>query len=570
MNPVLALEKARAKLNLKKRITELQREVYARKGDIIRFAVDKHITSKDTKLEFQNHRFLLPLYTDKSETIVVKKPAQVGVTEFIIVRIFEAASRGLSSFMVLPKQSLRNTYVKTRIDPLLDGGCYSDMIRNPGEGNLLLKTLNNNANLIFVGSNSRSEMVSHPADQLVIDELDYCTLNYLSLAEKRLDHSREKRRIYVSTPTIANYGIDRMYKNSDMKVWKLKCEYCGTWQSLNFFGNVLRKDEDITGEWLPVNGGIAVCCIKCGKEINRYAMGEYVATQESDISGYQLPALCHPTKTIEELYSRYCLSGNSAYERQSFENNDLGECYTAEGTNITNNLLDKCKKSYTLANITIDFDDTCTIGIDVGKYLHIIISRHKGNDRQVIYIGKLLADDDRSVGEIDRLVIRYRVRQGVIDLRPETVLSKKICEKTDYIIWGCDYSTDGQPSEIIKKQPDHKRVIANRTWVIDEMVEDFKRGLISLPADAHDVMGGEYYRHMQAPVRLMIKANNGRVRYSWDEGGADDHFFHASVYDKIARMMMDEYYFGDRKSFQRDAGDRVFNVSDGKNNIFSL
>ncbi|MBT6053054.1 MAG: hypothetical protein HOG49_40150 [Candidatus Scalindua sp.] len=531
---------------------DIEALLFGKENPELEFAVNKHRTFKGNRLDFKKHAFLIDLYKDPSSEIIVKKPTQVGLTEWIISKMFKAAFNGHTSFTVLPKQKLRDAYVDTRINPLLTT-CYFDMLKNGEKGNLSLKKLKH-AYLHFVGSNSETEMVSHPADQLIIDELDFCDSRNLPLAENRLDHSNLKHRIYVSTPTLAGVGIDRRYVGSDKKKWHLKCEHCGKWQTLNFFGNVLMKDDDITGDWIPITGGVGIHCVKCGGIMNRFAVGEYIAEQKSDPSGYHIPALCHPTKSIKELYKKWIYSKDNEYEKQIFMNNDLGECYAAEGSNISQNSLDNCKANYNLSNTHINVSDRCVIGIDVGKYFHVIVGRVEGKKLRVVVVKKLLIDDDASIVEIFALIKKYGIKKGVIDARPENKLSNKISEKSGGIIWTCDYSTKENATEIFKEDKEKRRVVANRTWSIDDMVEGVRLQNILLPMEAHTIGGGydevqakgkkgakpcgEFYSQLQAPTRIAIRDSRGLIRYSWQEGSEQDHYFHALNYCNIAKLQI--------------------------------
>ena len=560
--------KKKEKQNIENMLLELQleeaelvirNERIARQHKRVRFALERHLTSKGLKMEFEKHKYLLPLYKDDAQKKVVKKPTQVCVSEWLNVCVFSEAEKGLSTMFVLPKQNLRNSYVKTRIDPLVRQ-CYADMMQDT-EGSVILKKFKNNCYAIFVGSNAESEFVSMPVDQVIIDERDYCDQNNIKLAKKRHGHSRYKLEIDVSTPTIKGRGIDVLFKNSDQKKWFVKCSGCGERQSWSFFGNVLTLKEG-EGEWNPINSGLAVHCIKCSKEIDRFADGEYVGMNKSEISGYQIPALCHPVKTIEEIYNNWLAARHNEYEKQVFMNCDLGECYTPEGANISQKLLDKCIRDYNLCNINIGYNDVCTIGIDVGTYFHVIVSRLEGNIRQIIYAKKLLVDDDASIVEILSLIKRLRIRRGIIDAAPERKLSKKISELSGGVIWRCDYTTEAMPAGQYKVQNDEMRVVADRTWSIDEMIEDIKLQKVFFPQEAQLIENGELYAELQAPTRMMVKGARGKARFVWDEGSQADHFFHAMNYDKLAqKLLLGIFDVSDADAFQPKLQDRVFTGS---------
>ncbi len=557
-----------ARVRIKSRIRELSNEVLALRHPRIEFAIKRHVSSVGHRLDFTRHAFLIELYCDDSQEIVVQKPTQVGVSEWAIVRVFEKAEQGLSTFYVLPKQRLRDIFVQTRIDTLLDVN-YTDMLRaRDDSGNMMLKMFKRRANAIFVGSNSKTELVSYPADQLIRDEVDYCDQRLLPLSEHRLDHSIHKLKIDISTPTVENFGINELYQDSDGKAWQVKCTRCGMWQGLNFFGNVLEKSAEIKGDWVAinVNGGLAltVHCVGvgCRKPIDRFMTGEYVKTREHGVSGYKLPALCHPTKTIAELYRKWQKASGNEYRRQLFMNNDLGECYTPEGANLAKNILDNCKENYTLSCIHTDYNDRCTMGIDVGKYFHVRVSRRRGRQYELVYAKKLLIDDDRSITEIISLIKRLRVRFGIIDARPEVKLSKAISELSKGVIWRCDYLTGEKPEEVFKADKESEMIKVDRTWACDEMADDYKMFRTQLPMEAHTLENGEFYEQMGAPTRMAVIGARGVPRIVWSEGTKLDHWFHASVYDKMAQLMMATINVtGNREDFQPKAGNRIFSGS---------
>jgi len=544
-------------------IIMLKREAQKRNCDYstmhhrIEFAVKRHLSSYGTKMDFNNHAYLLPLYCDDSQKIRVKKPRKVGVSEWLNVRIFEGALNKLSTMYVLPKQSLRNVYVAERINPLIES-CYTDMMHRDSEGSVMLKKFKNRANTFFAGSNSQSELIMIVADQLIIDEYDFCEQKNIKVAEGVLGYSNYGIDIRVSTPTTEGVGIDEALIESDNKHWFNRCEHCGERQILNFFGNVLEKADDESGEWMPINSGIAVHCIKCRKPMDRHAQGEYVSARQHEISGYSIPALCHPKKTVESLFESWQTAKNNEYEKQIFYNHELGECYTPEGSNISQNLLDKLKENYNLTETHTDIHDRCVMGIDVGKYYHVIVGRFKQNKLQIIYIRKLLIEDDRSSHEILSLIKRLNVKRGIIDIAPERKLAHQLCKASNWVIWQCEYKTREFPKEIYTIDKANKVIGAERTWSIEEMVEAVTEQRMMLPREAGTVDDGTFYAQMQAPVRTAIKTTKGRIIYEWKEGSQDDHYFHAMNYCNIAKAQINSLALigANPDRFQPDLKDR--------------
>lgn len=89
-----------------------------------------------------------------------------------------------------------------------------------------------------------------------------------------------------STPTVQNYRIDQLYKESDQRMWFHKCPHCGYEQVLDFDKNIklVNKDGiDIIGKnVLP--GTYQYVCQKCGKPLDRWYSGHWEPTA-TDVSG---------------------------------------------------------------------------------------------------------------------------------------------------------------------------------------------------------------------------------------------------------------------------------------------
>ena len=82
-----------------------------------------------------------------------------------------------------------------------------------------------------------------------------------ALALGRMDHSTIKDEFYLANPTVPNYGIDKMYQDSDQRVWMIECTACGKENCLELeFPSCLQRQTDRSGKRV---------CRKCGNEINR-------------------------------------------------------------------------------------------------------------------------------------------------------------------------------------------------------------------------------------------------------------------------------------------------------------
>jgi phage terminase large subunit GpA-like protein len=74
---------------------------------------------------------------------------------------------------------------------------------------------------------SSTALKSIPVDRTVFDESDEMAPDMIDLALERMSHSELKEEIYLSTPTIPDYGVDRLFQRSDQRHWFIKCHKCG-------------------------------------------------------------------------------------------------------------------------------------------------------------------------------------------------------------------------------------------------------------------------------------------------------------------------------------------------------
>ena len=70
---------------------------------------------------------------------------------------------------------------------------------------------------------------------------------------------------------------------------------------------------------------------------------------------------------------------------------------------------------------------------------------------------------------------------------------------------------------------------------MDEMLHRFREHTNVLPPDFRDIEGGEYFRHLQAPVRTMELDNWGHPVATYRHRQPDD-FAHAEVYATLATI----------------------------------
>lgn len=134
-----------------------------------------------------------------------------------------------------------------------------------------------------------------------------------------------------STPTVANYGINRLYNQSDQRRWFYKCEHCGYEQTMDYEKNIKQVNKDgIDLDGLVVKPGtFQFVCQKCGKPLDRWYSGHWVVTNpgQGRIHGYNISQLDAVWVTADALKQ----SEMRAESKQFFYNYTLGYPYEDKG-----------------------------------------------------------------------------------------------------------------------------------------------------------------------------------------------------------------------------------------------
>ncbi len=487
-------------------------------------------------MTFEHRHYLLGIYRDRSQSRVFKKAVQCGISELLIIDALEAASRGLACLYVMPTQNKRDTFVANRVSRAITASAFYRRLLRSGTGKANSTGLKHFGPgvISFVGSNAENEFIEFPADLVIVDELDRCSQTNMPLVRDRLAASPHKLAAYASTPTHVEFGVARLFDQSDAKEWFVRCEACGTAQLLDFFKNVIRQEgEDqydlLDRKWARAHGALSrdihVFCAKCGRPINRLAPGEWVPKHSGRaVSGYHISQLFVPTIQVRRLWEDWQKSLRNDFERQRFYNSLLGEPYSAQGSGLSLADLVACCRDYELPVSAVG----CTMGVDVGEWMHVRISDHPHPDvRRAVYIGRV-----KTIKELDHLLERYDVRCCVVDAQPEALLVRKWQQNHRRgRVWRCVYS-DNDLRELRKDSAQAILHVA-RTPALDDATEDILMGRNWLPRNAETLDAGEFVAQMTAPARQIVTAPNGTKRYVWTKPAADHHR-HADNYDKLA------------------------------------
>ena len=214
--------------------------------------------------------------------------------------------------------------------------------------------------------------------------------------------------------------------------------------------------------------------------------------------------------------------------RKECFNQDLGLPYTPRGGQLTDAVLDACRRDYAHGPVK---GERPFMGVDVGAVLHVVIRGplDANGERPQRFAGEVATFD-----ELGRLIREYRPRRVVVDAMPETRMARALqADFPEGLVWLAYYTEESKDERPARFDARNGTVTLDRTRALDATLAGFSEAVQenTLPAAARAIGGGDYYRHLTALVRVVEeragRAGTAVARYV--APGAD-HYAHAEAY----------------------------------------
>lgn len=495
--------------------------------------------------DLAHHLYLVDIYNCREREIVIFKAGQMGASEFAVSYALHACDQRRATVLyVFPTEDDVSDFSMARINPALEASPYLSKLvvagsstEKRGADRVTLKRVRDRFLYLrgakVTPTGFAPQLKSVDADVVIFDELDEMDPRAPAIGVKRLGHSAIGGRLDVSTPTHTGRGIHSRFLESDQREWHVRCEACGEQQPLTIDHIVHEWDEmERPVAWHGMKEGQAyIACRKCGRELDRLGRGQWVAEfPERPVAGFHLTKLFSATANLNAIIDQL-RTVNEAVRKECF-NQDLGLPYKPRGGQLTEELLDACRRDYAHGPIK---GERPFMGVDVGNALHVVIRGplNAEGERPQRFAGELATFD-----ELGRLIRQYRPRRVVIDALPETRMARALqADFPDGLIWLAYYtesSKDEAPTRFDQKQG---TVIVDRTRSLDATLSAFSEVMqeSTLPAAARSISGGDYYRHLTEPVRVVEhlagRAATDVARYVSEKA---DHYAHAENYCWVA------------------------------------
>lgn len=428
---------------------------------------------------------------------------------------------GINQIHTLPSDTDVWEFVPTKVDKIIKANRIkldkdSAEIKGIGKGFVYYK-----------GTFTEKAPIIITSDRNIYDEVDKSKMSIIGEYASRLAQSKIAEEIYISTPTVPDFGIDYLFNQSDQKHWRFNCPHCQFRQHMEWEKNVdLEKEIYI--------------CQQCKKEITPEQireLGAWEARYDNMLfSGYWInQMMCWDAKKIIKEYYE-ATEGIKGKDEKYFYNYVLGLPYlTAE---------QKIEASLFLRNQTNKEPDRSgwnIMGIDTGKENYVII----GNERSGIFWIGILKDEPNKTRwqKIEELIEFYNVRVAVIDALPYTEDAQALAKKFPYRVYLNFFKEDPKMLEVMRfgdekektpeKFEDEIKVLTSRNRIYDDTISALMRGdiIFSMPKDAPTFQ--LLIKHAQAVYARTVTDKFGQEKREWTNLG-EDHLWTALVYWHIA------------------------------------
>lgn len=387
---------------------------------------------------------------------------------------------------------------------------------------------------------------------MVFDEYDEMKQENIPLALERMSGQRDTQLWQISTPTLPGHGINEIFQGTTQEHFIIKCPSCSRFielleENLVVTGDY-QYDSDLKNSYLK--------CTKCSSKLtdpndsqNQFEerkselvnTGIWVPNNESDSRGFYINQLYSCAKAGQPaVLAKAKLRGltNKAAE-QEWHNSKLGDAHEVEGARISKEVIQQCQNKDGRLKSDLPITNRIhTMGVDVGKWLHIEIAawdiKRFGSDinanSKPIIIWEGTRPMTTGMTELDNLMRQYQVLQCVVDMFPERASALAFARR----FWGyvklCTFARGmSSKSLAIDSTDDDFKINVDRTMWLDIALGRFHSKSIDLPID----LSGEYKSHVQKIARIYEEDSDGNPVSRWISNGTD-HFAFSRVYNEIA------------------------------------
>lgn len=476
------------------------------------------------------------------------KGAQLGVTEVAINRaLYTLDVLKRDVLYVMPTAKGASKFSRGRFGTAL---ALSDYICRMFTDTNSIDMKQAGANSLYIsGSRGDNNLKNIPASELILDEVDEMEEKQIWLALERLSGQIHKHVWGISTPTIPNFGIHKLYMGSTQEHFMFQCPSCSKWTEF-----VWPDCVEIVGEH-PTDPRCEESFLKCKECKARLhqedkprflASGKWEVTAPNgskDVRGFHINQLYSYTVSAAELVVAYLRGNGDEFAAKEFNNSKLGRPFVGDGAQVTEEMIETTIGSHTMNGVrpARGGEKLITLGCDQGKTSYVTICEWLLGDTshldlsadavcKVLWVGTFL---EEQWDFLDQLMSEWQVLYAVLDADPQINEARRFCRRFQGYAGVSRYRRGQQAKEIATTEEDTgapMHTVDRASW-LSSTLGRFKANppKIILPRD----IPAAFKEHVKSLVRTYERDEHGNPHAVYKETGPD-HFAHALCYSEIA------------------------------------
>lgn len=502
--------------------------------------LEKNTKLKEKPFSFNRYPYQRGVVDDEHNNQVGIKCSQVGWSE--VMQRWAAAwlkrHRSTKGIYAYPDDDMRQKNVQSRLMPLIDetpvfnmGGGSKKPIRS-------ITLLQIEKSYLYVTGSKVGDATSTDSDFVILDEYDLHNMQIAALFQSRLQNSEWKIRKYFSTPTYTEFGVDKLYRDSDQMEYMIRCDSCNHWQfplfdlrwvhipGLSSDVNDLVNDLNphmLENQAIDLRGSY-VCCEKCrapldlGREDNRSWVSKFPSRYM--LRGRRINCFSVSTRPVVDLVTELMDYKRRDFIR-GFKNSVLGEAEDSSSARISEADIRMCIGSPTIPEIRTDIPTF--IGVDMGHNCHITVGQ--GYDLNNIKVVRMMCVPiallKQTISELDNT---YMVIGGHVDRHPESQAANDVRDLTQRRILPCEYRGTKEVNFVVgpEGKEDYLYIQADRTTLLDEVAAAIRGHRIEFNG-----YEGTDSSEIVVHLRNMVRVEAPETPAVWNKLDPADHYFHS-------------------------------------------
>jgi hypothetical protein len=493
---------------------------------------------------FKYHPWCREIHDSKANYNTIMKSAQMGLTEVAInVAFYTVDIKKRDVLYVLPTSLAASDFSKSRFNTSLLYSPYLNELFT--DSNAVGIKQAGGVNLYIRGSRGDTNLKSIPVSVLILDEADEMSKRALYLADERMSGQFESFMFALSTPTVPNFGIHKMFLQGSQDHFYFPCPRCGRLTEFIFPECLEICGESITDPDIKKSH---LKCKECKRKIEheekldflKKAFWEKTVHVNDDHRSFYINQMYSYTVTPAKLAKAYFQGLGDEAAMVEFHNSKQGLPYIPDGGQVTEGELDSAVQGYFQESQrpNIGTDRCIVMGIDQGKMNNVVVVEfllqgggvdlNASSFAKVLWHGKLPGDDFET---LDPLMREWQIRAAVIDADPQINDARRFARRFPGYVYLCRYrrGVTGKEMQLSEEDSNAPIVTVDRTNWLDASMGRFHSDRIHLPAD----LSLEFRENIKNLVRTYERDEQDNPKAVYMNTGPD-HYAHAINYAEIA------------------------------------